>query len=98
MLNFRNINILFISLLLLSLIVQIVDSVPIYFYIILAGAYSLLLFYGCYYVGSNFFIPIICSAKTDKKVVALSFDDGPIAENTLQILQMLKDTNAKAAV
>jgi peptidoglycan/xylan/chitin deacetylase (PgdA/CDA1 family) len=97
MLNFRNINILFISLLLLSLIVQIVDSVPIYFYIILAGAYSLLLFYGCYYVGSNFFIPIICSAKTDKKVVALSFDDGPIAENTLQILQMLKDTNAKAA-
>jgi peptidoglycan/xylan/chitin deacetylase (PgdA/CDA1 family) len=97
MLNFRNVNIFFISLLLLCVVAQIMASVPVYFYIVLAGVYSLLLFYGCYYIGSNFFIPIICSAKTDKKVVALSFDDGPIAENTLQILQMLKDTNAKAA-
>jgi len=89
-------NILFISLILLSLVAQTVYGVPVYFYVILAGVYSSLLFYGCYYVGSNFFIPIICSAKTDKKVIALSFDDGPI-ENTLQILQMLKASNAKAA-
>jgi peptidoglycan/xylan/chitin deacetylase (PgdA/CDA1 family) len=90
-------NILFISLVLLSLAAQMVFSVPVYFYIILAGVYLLVLFYGCYYVGSNFFIPIICSVKTDKKVIALSFDDGPAAENTLQILQLLKDSNAKAA-
>ena len=90
-------NILFISLVLLCLAAQRVYSVPVYFYIILVGVYSLVLFYGCYYVGSNFFIPIICSIKTDKKVIALSFDDGPVAENTLQILQLLKDTNAKAA-
>jgi len=90
-------NILFISLVLLSLAAQSVYSIPVYFYIILVGVYALVLFYGCYYVGSNFFIPIICSLKTDKKVIALSFDDGPAAENTLQILQMLKDSNAKAA-
>jgi peptidoglycan/xylan/chitin deacetylase (PgdA/CDA1 family) len=90
-------NILFISLVLLSLAAQMVFSVPVYFYIILVGVYSLILFYGCYYVGSKFFIPIICSVKTDKKVIALSFDDGPVAENTLQILQLLKDSNAKAA-
>ncbi len=90
-------NILFISLVVLCLAAQRVYSVPVYFYIILVGVYSLVLFYGCYYVGSNFFIPIICSIKTDKKVIALSFDDGPAAENTLQILQMLKNNNAEAA-
>ncbi len=90
-------NIVFISLLLLSAAAEIVYSIPFYVYIILAVLYSSLLFYGCYYVGSNYFIPIVCSAKTDKKVVALSFDDGPIAENTLQILKLLKDSNAEAA-
>lgn len=90
-------NIVFISLLLLSAAAEIVYSIPFYVYIILAVLYSSLLFYGCYYVGSNYFIPIVCSAKTDKKVVALSFDDGPIAENTLQILQLLKDSSAEAA-
>jgi len=90
-------NILFISLVVLCLAAQRVYSVPVYFYIILVGVYSLVLFYGCYYVGSNFFIPIICSLKTDKKVIALSFDDGPVAENTLQILQLLKNNNAQAA-
>lgn len=90
-------NILFISLLLLSMAGEIVYAVPVYVYITLTGVYSLLLIYGCYYVGSNFFIPIVCSAKTDKKVVALSFDDGPVPGNTPEILQILKENNAGAA-
>jgi peptidoglycan/xylan/chitin deacetylase (PgdA/CDA1 family) len=39
-------------------------------------------------VGSSFFIPIVCSAGTNKKVVALSFDDGPNA--TKKVLRQLK--------
>ena len=97
MLNFRNINGLFSVLALLSLVVQILSGVPAYVYIILIGVYLLVLFYGCYYVGSNFFLPVICSAKTNKKVISLSFDDGPAAGNTLRILQILKDNNAEAA-
>ena len=93
MLNFRNINVLFITLAL----VFVFSRMPFYAYIILALVYSLLLFYGCYYVGSNFFIPVICSAQTDRKIVSLSFDDGPAAGNTLRILQILKDNNAEAA-
>jgi peptidoglycan-N-acetylglucosamine deacetylase len=97
MLNFRNINVLLGTLALLSVFAQILFGVPAYVYIILIAVYLLVLFYGCYYVGSNFFIPVICSAKTDKKVISLSFDDGPAAGNTLRILQILKDNNAKAA-
>jgi len=97
MLNFRNINVLFGTLVLLSIFAQIFLGGPSYPYIILAVLYLLVLFYGCYYVGSNFFIPVICSAQTDKKVISLSFDDGPAAGNTLRILQILKENNAEAA-
>jgi len=97
MLNFRNINVLFTILTLLSVVAQILLGVPAYVYIILIAVYLLVLFYGCYYVGSNFFLPVICSAKTNKKVISLSFDDGPVAGNTLRILQILKDNNAEAA-
>lgn len=97
MLNFRNVNIFFIGLLLLSIIGAVVYAMPVYIIIVLAAVYLLLLVYGCYNVGSNFFIPVICSIKTDKKIVALSFDDGPVAGNTLKILQTLKENNAEAA-
>ncbi|WP_214073195.1 polysaccharide deacetylase family protein [Mucilaginibacter sp. dw_454] len=97
MLNFRRLNILFISLLLISIAAQLKYATPYYIYIILLIAYSLFLFYGCYYIGSNFFIRVICSAQTNSKVVALSFDDGPDAKNTPQILQTLKDNHIQAA-
>jgi peptidoglycan/xylan/chitin deacetylase (PgdA/CDA1 family) len=97
MLNFRNTNILFICLLLLCIGADIRDGIAWYTYAILIIVYALLLSYGCYYIGSNFFIRVICSAETNEKVIALSFDDGPHALNTPQILQMLKDYDAKAA-
>jgi peptidoglycan/xylan/chitin deacetylase (PgdA/CDA1 family) len=97
MLNFRNTNVLFVGLLLLMIAAGMVYHIPGYIYIALPVTYLLLLFYGCYYVGSNFFIPVICSAQTEKKVIALSFDDGPTSMNTLQILKILKDVDAEAA-
>jgi peptidoglycan/xylan/chitin deacetylase (PgdA/CDA1 family) len=48
-------------------------------------------------VGSNFFIPIVCAIKTDKKIIAISFDDGPDPENSPRILQLLRHHNAEAA-
>jgi len=97
MLNFRNANILFITLLTLGIGIDAKYGIPWYTYAILIAAYSLLLFYGCYYVGSNYFIPIVCALKTEKKVIAISFDDGPDTENSPRILQMLRDYNAEAA-
>jgi len=97
MLNFRNVNILFITLLLLSIGINVKYGIPGYTYAILLIAYASLLFYGCYYVGSNFFIPIVCSLKTDKKIIAISFDDGPDPENSPQILQLLNEYKAEAA-
>ncbi|HTK21407.1 MAG TPA: polysaccharide deacetylase family protein [Mucilaginibacter sp.] len=96
MLNFRNANIFFITLLIISIGIDIKYGIPWYTYAILLAVYGLLLFYGCYYVGSNYFIPIVCSLKTEKKIIGISFDDGPDPENSPRILQVLRDHDAEA--
>jgi peptidoglycan-N-acetylglucosamine deacetylase len=97
MLNFRNTNIFFGALLIVLIGVHIKYGLPVYIYPLLFVVYSLIVFYGCYYVGSNFFIKIHCSAKTDRKEIAISFDDGPAINYTPEILQLLKQENIKAA-
>ena len=96
MLNFRNTNIFFISLLIILVGVHIKIGLPVYIYLLLFVVYSLIVFYGCCYVGSDFFIKIVCSAITDKKEIAISFDDGPATNYTPKILQLLKQDNIKA--
>ncbi|UOE49275.1 polysaccharide deacetylase family protein [Mucilaginibacter sp. SMC90] len=96
MLNFRNTNILFVGLLGLVIWQHITDGVSLWSYLALIVIYSLILFYGCYYIGSNFFMRVVCSLKTSKKVIAITFDDGPNAA-TPQILDILKQHNAQAA-
>ena len=96
MLNFRNTNIFFIALLAILIGMHIKYGLPIFAYFLLPIAYSLIVFWGCYYVGSNFFIKIICKANTNKKEIAVSFDDGPAANYTKEILEILNTENVKA--
>jgi len=97
MLNFRNTNILF-SVGLIALIgCNFFYKIPFYIYPALLFIYSLVLFYGCYFVHSNFFLPVICSAATAKKEMALSFDDGPAVAYTPEILTILREEKVKAA-
>jgi peptidoglycan/xylan/chitin deacetylase (PgdA/CDA1 family) len=60
-------------------------------------AYSLVLFYGSYFIQSNFFLKAICSAKTNKKEIAISFDDGPVENMTPSVLEILKQHHVQAA-
>lgn len=96
MLNFRNTNIFFSILLVVLIGIHMKYGLPFYIYPLLLILYSLVVFYGCYYIGSNFFIKIICSANTDQKEIAISFDDGPASNYTTEILQLLKQDNIKA--
>ncbi|MBI3883244.1 MAG: polysaccharide deacetylase family protein [Sphingobacteriales bacterium] len=97
MLNFKTINIFFVALLIQVILFNVRFPVPWYTYLLLVFVYSLILFYGCYYIGSNFFIKVICSAETTKKQIALTFDDGPAENYTPEILQILKANKVKAA-
>ena len=97
MLNFRNTNIFFIALLAVLIGVHITRGLPVYIYPIVVFIYSLIVFYGCYYIAASFFIKVVCSAKTDKKEIAISFDDGPAENYTAAVLAILKENNIPAA-
>jgi peptidoglycan-N-acetylglucosamine deacetylase len=96
MLNFRNTNIFFIAALAILIGVHIKYGLPVYIYPLLFIGWSLIVFWGCINVSSNFFIPIVCKAYTDKKEIAISFDDGPAKNYTKEILAILKTENIKA--
>lgn len=54
------------------------------------------LFYASYSIKSQVYVKALCRVKTAENVVYLTFDDGPDAEQTPQVLDVLKRNNAKA--
>lgn len=97
MLNFRNTNISFIILLILIAGASFFIGVPFFVYALLAAAYLGILAYGSYAVDLNFYMPVICSAKSEDKEIAISFDDGPHSEITPAVLNILEKANVQAA-
>lgn len=47
-------------------------------------------------IGSNIYLKTLCKGKTTRKVITLTFDDGPHPENTPQVLDVLKENNIRA--
>ena len=97
MLNFRNTSIFIVVLLLLLALLNIRFDIPVYFYVMPVLLYSLIIFYGSYYIGSNFFMKVLCAGNTNARQIAISFDDGPVKEYTSAILEVLKKNNVPAA-
>ena len=97
MLTFKNTNIALIVLLALTIGADKMYGVNWLVYAAILLVYSLIIAYGCYFVNSNFFMPMYCAAKTTEKVIAITFDDGPVADGTPELLQILKGANVEAA-
>lgn len=97
MLTFKHTNIFFSVVLLTLLVSSRFMHVPLFVYPMVLFIYSLIVFYGCYYIASDFFMKIHCKAVTGEKVIAISFDDGPVKEHTPKVLEILKQHNAPAA-
>jgi peptidoglycan/xylan/chitin deacetylase (PgdA/CDA1 family) len=97
MLTFRNTNWVFGLLLIFLIGYNIAFRLPIYVYFILIFVYLSLLVYGSYFIRAGFYLHSVCSAATDRKEIALSFDDGPANAFTPDILALLKENNIEAA-
>jgi peptidoglycan/xylan/chitin deacetylase (PgdA/CDA1 family) len=97
MLNFRNTNILFLLLFAAAAGFDRYYGIPLFVYPLIIVLYLAVLFYGCYSISSNFFLPVYCAAATTEKIIALSFDDGPANQFTRDTLKVLHDHNVKAA-
>lgn len=99
MLNNRVVNIVaLISLLVLILLDMVLKyEVPFWTYVIPLLIFLPVTVYGAMNIESGFFLKAYCEADTTEKVVALSFDDGPQAELTPEILDILQREKAPAA-
>lgn len=93
MLTLRNTNIVFI----LVLAALIYMRAPWYGYVVTAVVYTLPLFWGSYYIGSNFYLPVLCQGTGDRWEIALTFDDGPMEQYTPEILDVLEQKGVQAA-
>lgn len=93
MLTHRNTNIVLVAL--IALFIWL--ALPWWAYVLLFLAYSGALVWGAMRIQSGFFLKAVCHAETTEKVVALTFDDGPLTAYTPQILDILKKEKAPAA-
>jgi peptidoglycan/xylan/chitin deacetylase (PgdA/CDA1 family) len=96
MFTFRTTTLIFFLFLLLMNILMFA-GVTIHFlcYILLITGYLTVSVTASFYICSGFHMKALCHGKTEQKVIAITYDDGPHPENTPEILDVLK-ANAKA--
>lgn len=96
MLTHRTTCIAFVLVLAALVSLNFAYSVDWYWFTLVITAFLSIEFYGAYFVHSNFHINAICKVATAEKIVALTFDDGPMQERTNTILNLLDKFNVKA--
>ncbi len=98
MLKFKSVSIIFLILTVLIIGSHFVFQVGLFYLLIPGIIYIALLVYGSAFICSSFYIETHCENKTCKDYkVAISFDDGPVAEYTPKILRLLRENDIKAA-
>ena len=79
------------------LIIDFYTSISIWMYFIIIIMMVGLLAYGSVNIRSGFYCKVLCCAEIEKKIIALTFDDGPDVTGTPVILDILRKYNIKAA-
>lgn len=71
-------------------------DVSLWFFAILLVVSFAVKLYASFTINSQYFITTICKGDSESNAIALTFDDGPIADKTNRILDILRDKNAPA--
>lgn len=97
MLKYKYIIIFFVTLFLILPVLRIFFPFSIWWIVLALVIYSLIIFYGAINIRANFFMTSLNESETNKKQVALTFDDGPLENTTNVVLDILKENNIEAA-
>ncbi|RAJ02606.1 peptidoglycan/xylan/chitin deacetylase (PgdA/CDA1 family) [Chitinophaga skermanii] len=98
MLNFRNVNIIFVLLVIALITVhRVFVPISLWVYVVTVWIYCSILAYGAYFIKAGFFIKSHCKGHPNRKEVALSFDDGPLEDFTPEVLKILREHDVQAA-
>jgi peptidoglycan-N-acetylglucosamine deacetylase len=94
--TYKKSTILLAAVLMMLIFIAGQTPVPFIFYGVIFGIYLLINVWGTLFISSNFFLPAKCKAPITSGSVAITFDDGPVAEKTERVLEILKKHEAKA--
>lgn len=94
--TYKKSNIFVAAVLMMLIFIDWQTPVPLIFYGAIFVIYLLINVWGTLFISSNFFLPAKCKAPITSGSVAITFDDGPVAEKTERVLEILKKHNAKA--
>ncbi len=97
MLNFRNTLIAVAVILFALLVFNYLMPVSGWIYAGIIIAALIIMAWGSKNIRSGFYVTAICHGDKQKRAVALTFDDGPDAQVTPMILDVLKETHVEAA-
>jgi peptidoglycan-N-acetylglucosamine deacetylase len=92
----RRLNILMAAVLMMLIFIDWQTPVPVFFYVTIFITYLLINIWGTLFISSNFFLPAKCKTSVTSGSIAITFDDGPVAEKTERVLEILKKHEAKA--
>lgn len=96
MLNYKKTNFIFLILLILLLVLSFFTTIKWWWFLILFSIRFVVLIIGSSFIQLNFHVKSYCNNPNEKdKKIALTFDDGP-TNFTIEILDLLKQYNAKA--
>lgn len=91
------IKVLFTLLLVVLVGLHYQYGMPWYAYFILLLLFGLVLFPGVYFIQLNYFVQSLYKGPSNKKQIAITFDDGPMREFTPKVLDILKNENVRAS-
>ena len=92
---YKTSNRITIAVLVLLVLLSFVTAVHWWYFGLLFAIRFVVLAVASFVISSDFHVNAFCRAVTTKKIIALTFDDGP-DPNTLRILEVLRGHNAKA--
>jgi peptidoglycan/xylan/chitin deacetylase (PgdA/CDA1 family) len=95
MLKHKNIQVLFVAVLLLLFIASFFREVNGWVFFWILFAWLIITTWGSFDIRSNYFIKTYWKSKTSDKKIAITFDDGP-TPITNEVIDVLKKHNAKA--
>jgi peptidoglycan/xylan/chitin deacetylase (PgdA/CDA1 family) len=97
MLTLKKSTIAFVVALALLGMVDALVSLSPFFYGGVTAVYLVMLVYGSARINSQFYLTTKNEGATDRKQIAITFDDGPVSGSTLSLLEVLKEYQVEAA-
>lgn len=96
MINHKNIYLICIVLLMITIAFDFVVGIPLFWYFLPLIFLFLAIVIGSFKIGYNFFLNSFCKKEVLEKKIAITFDDGPDQIYTPKVLSLLRQYEAKA--